>query len=297
DNAFAKIADGVAKARAKISALKGDMKDGLAGVRDGLDGADPTIADVQEAMASIDENRGKSDYTGTLGKLVNDPQLADSIEEGTDSAREGLSSFGRFKSYLGLRTEFNVFARSPRFYVSAEVRARTDKFYLVELEKGPLGGYPTDQISDRTGVPEYYRYQEIGDKLRFTVQFGKTFGNWFQIRGGIKESTFGFGADMLLREGRLKLSADMFGSYQYTPRIKLAGALSVFRSIYVIAGIDDALNKPGYLSIVKGNTDVPIQFDKVRYGRDYFLGAELHFDDADLSMLLRIYGALLIGLL
>jgi hypothetical protein len=42
---------------------------------------------------------------------------------------------------------------------------------------------------------------------------------------------------------------------------------------------------------------VPIQFDKVRFGRDYFLGAELHFDDADLSMLLRVYGALLVGLL
>jgi hypothetical protein len=65
----------------------------------------------------------------------------------------------------------------------------------------------------------------------------------------------------------------------------------------VIAGVDDVLTTPGYLSIVKGNTDVPTQFDEVRYGRDYFLGAELHFDDADLSMLLRVYGALLIGLL
>jgi hypothetical protein len=35
----------------------------------------------------------------------------------------------------------------------------------------------------------------------------------------------------------------------------------------------------------------------VRYGRDYFIGAALHFDDADLSTLLRVYGALLVGLL
>src|SRR5690606_13252213 len=161
----------------------------------------------------------------------------------------------------------------------------------------PLGDFPDDTISDATGVPDYYRHQVIRDGIRYTLQFGKTFGNWFQVRGGIKESTFGFGADMLLREGRLKFSADMYGSYRYTPRIKLAGALAVFRSIYIIAGIDDVLNEPRYLSIAKGNTDVPIQFDEIRYGRDYFLGAELHFDDADLSTLLRVYGALLVGLL
>jgi hypothetical protein len=273
------------------------MTDGLAGVRSSLDDADPTIADIQEVLVSIDENRGKPDYTGTLGKLVNDPQLADSIEEGTESAREGLGSFGRFKSYLGLRTEFNVFSRAPRFFVTAEVRARTDKFYLVELEKGPLGGFPEGTITNVAGSPDYVRHQEIHDKIRFTVQFGKQFGNRLQVRGGIKESTFGFGVDMLMGQGRLKLSADAYGGFTQIPRVKLAGALEVFRSLYLIAGIDDAINTPGYLTIQKSNSDVPIQFDQIRYGRDYFLGAQLQFNDADLAMLLRVYGALLVGLL
>jgi hypothetical protein len=71
----------------------------------------------------------------------------------------------------------------------------------------------------------------------------------------------------------------------------------VFRSIYVIAGIDDALTSPGYLSIHPDPSDVPIRFDEVRFGRDYFFGATLHFDDAVLAVLLRVYGALLVGLL
>jgi hypothetical protein len=102
---------------------------------------------------------------------------------------------------------------------------------------------------------------------------------------------------MLMGQGRLKFSTDLFGGYSRTPRLKLAGALEVFRSVYLLAGVDDALNHPGYLNIEKGNTDVPIQFDEVRYGRDYFLGAQLQFNDADLAMLLRVYGALLVGLL
>lgn len=296
DRTLDRVGDGVATARKRIAELQVDLREGMANVRSGMDGIDEPADDFAELVVAVNEGRG-DDYKGTLGRLVNDPSLADSIEEATDSAREGVGSFSRFKSWLGLRTEFNIFSRQPRFYVTAEVRARTDKFYLVELERGPLGDVPDDEISDAVGVPEYARHQVIKDGLRYTLQFGKTFGNWFQIRGGVKESTFGFGADMLLREGRLKFSADLYGAYQYVPRVKLAGALAVFRSIYLIAGIDDVLNEPGYLRINKGNTDVPIQFDQVRYGRDYFLGAELHFDDADLSTLLRVYGALLVGLL
>lgn len=296
DRTLDRVAGGVSTARTRIAELQVDLRDGMANVRSGMDGIDEPVDDFAELVAAVNEGRG-DDYKGTLGRLINDPSLADTLEEGTDSVRSGTSGFSRFKSWLGLRVEWNVFASKPRFFVTAEVRARTDKFYLVELERGPLGDFPDDTISDATGVPDYYRHQVIRDGIRYTLQFGKTFGNWFQVRGGIKESTFGFGADMLLREGRLKFSADMYGSYRYTPRIKLAGALAVFRSIYIIAGIDDVLNEPRYLSIQKGNTDVPIQFDQIRYGRDYFLGAELHFDDADLSTLLRVYGALLVGLL
>ena len=295
DKTLGRVQRGIDAARKQMAELTVSLHDGTDKIRSGMEGIDKPVDDFAELMATIDEGRG-SGAQGTLGRLINDPSIADSIEEGTDSLREGTSSFSRFKSWLGLRTEFNVFARQPRFYVTAEVRARTDKFYLVELERGPLGDVPNDQLSDAIGTNAWTRRQEIHDGLRFTVQFGKTFGNWFQVRGGIKESTFGFGADVLMRDGRLRLSADMFGSYQYIPRVKLAGALAVFRSIYVIAGVDDVLNQPGYLNISKGD-DVPIQFDKVRYGRDYFLGAELHFDDADLSMLLRVYGALLVGLL
>jgi phospholipid/cholesterol/gamma-HCH transport system substrate-binding protein len=294
--AFDRIERGVSAARKQMAELEVTLRDGLKATREGLDGADPMIDDLRETMIAIDEGRGDGPE-GTLGRLVNDPGIADTLEEGTEAAREGVGGFARFKSWLGLRIEFNWFSKQPRFFVTAEVRARTDKFYLVELEKGPLGDFPDDDLSDAVGVPDYTRHQQIRESLRFTVQFGKTFGNWFQVRGGLKESTFGFGADVLVNSGKLRFHGDLYGGFTRTPRLKLASALEVFRSVYLIAGIDDALTPPGYLNIRKGNTDVPIQFDQVRYGRDYFLGASLHFDDADLSLLLRVYGALLIGLL
>jgi hypothetical protein len=38
-------------------------------------------------------------------------------------------------------------------------------------------------------------------------------------------------------------------------------------------------------------------FNKVRYGRDYFFGTTLVFSDADIAVLIRLYGALLVALL
>src|SRR5689334_7175785 len=113
----------------------------------------------------------------------------------------------------------------------AEIRARNDKFYLVELEKSALGGVLVDALADAAGTTSYTRAQEIHDKLRFTAQFGKQF-RFLQIRGGIKDSTFGFGADALLSDGRLRFSADLFGSFERTPRLKVAASYAVLRSIF-----------------------------------------------------------------
>lgn len=284
------------QARKGITEGKVALLQGLRDARSGLDGADEEIDKAAELVAAIDEGSG-ADWKGTLGRLVNDPTLADELYDASESGREAAGSFYRFKSWLGMRMEVGVFSRQPRFYAIAELRARTDKFYLVELEKGPLGGAPIDSVAEVTGAGTYTRYQEIRDTLRFTAQFGKQIGP-FSIRGGLKDSTFGMGFDVLVGSSRLKLSADVFGGFSRTPRVKVAAALAVFRSIYILAGIDDAFNTPGYLQINTGlGQEVPTQFSEVRYGRDWFLGASLHFDDADLSTLLRVYGALLVGAL
>ncbi len=294
-SALARWSDGVTRARASIADAQQGIGQGFRDARTGLDRLDEPVAQMAEVMGTIDRGEG-DDWRGTLGRMVNDPTLGEDIEDATVAAKEASAGLSRFKSWLGARIELGANSRQFRFYASAELRARNDKFYLVELERSALGGIPSDTLVDVANANSYTRRQEIRDKLRFTAQFGKQFG-FMQVRAGLKDSTFGIGADMLLMDGRLRLSADMFGSFYPTPRVKLAGAFAVFRSIYILAGVDDALNEPGELDIITGNTTVPQWFEKLTYGRDYFVGAALHFDDADLATLLRVYGALLVGLL
>lgn len=285
---LANLDDASAEAKDLVATAKSELTQTGSAIRGKLDRLDGVINNTESITRKIDEDKG------TLGRLVNDPELGTSIADFTDDARDAVAGLNRFKSWIGGRVELDAFSRDFRFYASAEIRARADKFYLVEFERGPLGGLPHDALSEVVNSADYTRTVQIQDQLRFTFQFGKQLGP-IALRGGIKDSTFGVGADGVVLDGRLKLSADAYGSFTATPRLKLAGALAVFHSVYVLAGIDDALNRPGYLRVLSGNPGAPQVLDHLRYGRDYFVGTSLQFTDEDLAVLLRVYGAILVA--
>lgn len=291
---------GVTSARRQMRDFKQGLHDGLADARDGMDRVDPTLKNLADYTEAINTGHA-DDWRGTLGKLINTPDLADTLEDGTETVRDGAASLNKFRSWLGLHAEWYVYSRTSNVYLTAEIRARNDKFYYIELERGPLGGVPVEDLAQVPGTTpaggQYTKSVTISDTLRFSAEFGKTFFGHLQLRGGIKESTPGLGADILLNEGRLRISTDLFGSFTDTPRLKIMASLEVFRSLYVLGGVDDVLNSPGYLPVLAGNTPVPNDFGGLRYGRDYFLGASLRFNDADLATIIRVYGAMIVGLL
>jgi phospholipid/cholesterol/gamma-HCH transport system substrate-binding protein len=285
--------DASLEAKSLVSSAKQELEQTGSALRGKLDKLDGVIANTESITAKIDSERG------TLGRLVNDPVIADNVEQITDDAKGFLGTLFGLRAYVGLRSEYNVFAKLARHYVTVELHTRPDKYYLIELEKGPRGGYPETSLSfDPTVDPNnWIRKTVIEDKIRFTFQFAKRFG-WLTLRYGIKESTGGIGADTALTFGghALRLSADVFdASFDTYPRIKLALAFEVFRHLYILGGVDELLNDPEKLTIVKGASDVPIQFDTFRYGRDYFAGAMLRFNDEDLAALLTVGGSAISG--
>jgi phospholipid/cholesterol/gamma-HCH transport system substrate-binding protein len=286
DDASAEAKDLVATARSELT------QTGTA-IRGKLDKLDGVINNTESITRKIDEDKG------TLGRLVNDPAIADNVEEITDQAKGFLGTLFGLKAYVGLRSEYNVGAGLLRHYISVELHTRPDKFYLVELEKGPRGAYPDVTLTfDPTVDPNHWiRRTVIQDSIRFTFQFAKRF-SWLTLRYGLKESTGGVGADadLVWFDRDLRLSMDVFdASFDQYPRVKLTAAYEVFRHIYVLGGVDELLNAPRSLPIVKGDSGVPIQFDTFRYGRDYFVGGMLRFNDEDLSALLAVGGSALGG--
>lgn len=286
DDASAEAKDLVATAKSELTQTGGKL-------RDKLDKLDGVIGNTESITRKIDEDKG------TLGRLVNDPAIADNVEQITDDAKGFLGTLFGLKAYVGLRSEYNVFAGLLRHYITVELHTRPDKFYLIELEKGPRGDYPDVTLTfDPTVDPNHWiRKTIISDRVRFTFQFAKRF-SWLTLRFGLKESTGGVGADADLRwfDRDLRLSADVFdASFDTYPRVKLTAAYEVFRHLYVLGGVDELINDPSTLQIVKGTSSVPIQFDTFRFGRDYFLGGMLRFTDEDLTALLTVGGSAVAG--
>lgn len=286
--------DAITRARTQIADAREGLTTALADARAGFDRVDTTLADLDEVVTAIDEGHG-DDFKGSLGRMINDPGLANTLDDFSGDLAEGAAGLVRFRSWLGGRAEVSLRDGEVRTYAIAELYTRTDKFYLIEFSYSGLGDAPQSTLADAAGSPEFTRTQEIRDRFRLTAQFGKRIG-FLRGRAGLKDSTPGIGVDALFFDGRLRLSSDLFGSFDRPPRLKVAGAFAVFRSIYILAGVDDVLNAPGELPIRTGNTPVPKVFETVKFGRDYFLGASLHFTDAELATILRFYGALIGGL-
>ncbi|HEX7596975.1 MAG TPA: mammalian cell entry protein, partial [Polyangia bacterium] len=117
------------------------------------------------------------------------------------------------------------------------------------------------------------------EKLRISFMFGKRWGP-FQARFGIKESTGGVGADLFLLNDHLMLSADVYDtrSNKY-PRAVGRGYLAVYKKyLYIGGGVDDVLNYTRTKGAAGGFFD-------------WFLGAQLVFNDEDLKTLLLFGGA------
>jgi phospholipid/cholesterol/gamma-HCH transport system substrate-binding protein len=289
---LARVDDAITRARRQMADIKNGIHDGLAGARDGMDRIDPTLQQMSDIVEAVNEGRG-DDYKGKLGRLVNNGDLADDIEDITGAVESGAHSLTPFRSWLGIRVEWDIFSGEPNYYVTAQLESHNDRFYYIELEKGEGGGIPSDQLHDVAQQGIFNRSITLEEQLRVTAQIGKRFG-WLQLRGGLKESEFGIGADVLLGGGALKLSFDAYtDAFFNVPDLKIAAAYEVLHSLFIVAGVTDALTHPGELPIELGNSPEPTYFSSVRYGRDYFLGATLHFTDADITNMARIYGNLL----
>jgi phospholipid/cholesterol/gamma-HCH transport system substrate-binding protein len=281
--------DASAEAKVLVTSAKQELETTGTALREKLDKIDGVITNTESITDKIDDEKG------TLGVLVNDRTIADNVEEITSDAKGFLGTLFGLKTYVGLRSEYNVVSRLARHYVSVELHTRPDKYYLIEIEKGPRGRYPdVELIHDPTVDPDnWIRRSVIQDKIRFTFQFAKRFA-WATLRFGLKESTGGVGADFDLGVGgrSLRLSADVFeATFDDLPRVKLAAMFEVIRHVYVLGGVDELLNTPETLNIIQGTSGVPVQFDKFHYGRDYFFGAMLRFNDEDLAALLTVGGS------
>jgi phospholipid/cholesterol/gamma-HCH transport system substrate-binding protein len=269
---------------------------------------------------------------GTVGKLLKDDSIANNVNDITGDAADFVRSITRLQTIVGIHEEYAWDAQSYKTYLTLKLQPRPDKFYYLELVDDPRGSRSYNHTTQVTSVtnPAVGAQPNGGTNptilntdnyvrtpaLRFTFEFAKRI-EWRGIgitgRLGIKESTGGGAVDFDFWKQRIALSFDLFDftSEKY-PRLKMMGAIEVYKHLWVLGGIDDLINDPvnsgpgtgagptttknypnGDPAIASCGPATPRGW--CTGGRDYFFGARLTFNDDDLRALLTVGGTALSG--
>jgi phospholipid/cholesterol/gamma-HCH transport system substrate-binding protein len=249
---------------ASLNGVVGENRDNLKvtveNIKEASKSAEMALASVENAARKIDKGEG------TIGKLVNDDSMYNNIDSAAKGITDYTSRIERLKTTLGFRSEYMF----PEFknYFTFELKPRMDQYYVLELVSDPFGKYSrTETITTPPGnavVTETFE-----DKLKFSIEFAKRYGN-LAFRMGLIESTGGVGADYYAFDDRIKFSIDAWNSNSNelnNERTHLKATVNYHLNnvLFVNAGYDNFLNV---------------------YRASPFLGIGLRFTDDDVKYLM-----------
>jgi phospholipid/cholesterol/gamma-HCH transport system substrate-binding protein len=242
-------------------------------VKEGIENINSASKKLKDTLGSLDVVAKRvEDSEGTIGKLINEDTTYDKINETFTGINNFLNRAERFKTFVEFRSEYLSEPSEFKHYLNLKLQPNQDKYYFLEIVDDPEGSMDiTDKIvTTQVGVnpPETtITHEEITkDKLKFSVGIAKRYYN-LVLRGGIIESTGGFGFDYYFFNDGLKFSFDAYDfNNDDSAHLKAALKLKFLKHIFVTAGYDD---------FIKHDKDP-----------SYFYGAGFSFSDEDLKYLL-----------
>lgn len=284
-------------ARVSVASLSGmvgrhdsTVDEAVESVRRSLERLDATLESAQVVAKGIEQGEG------SVGKLLRDEELADSIAHTAKEATAFVDRLTGLKIEMGMRTEGHlqpqVGGTSPVFSAKHTIGAKimpanSSRYYGVDAVSEPRGHVTRNierEIIDGTAVSTIT--ETWSDKLRLNAYLAQRWGP-ATFRVGLFESTGGVGADLDIIPGSLSLRADAFDFMPVTggaPRVRTMLRYSFLNHFDLYAGADDLLNSanPGALRDPQGLLTGP--------GRSFFLGGGFHFSDEDIKAILVATG-------
>lgn len=211
---------------------------------------------IKSAVASLEDisqqvNRGE----GSLGKLVKDDRLYESINKAAEGVNRTISAVERFRTFITLQADYLAKPKDGKGSFSVTLQPRPDKYYILGVVSDPVGSIKTTETVTSPGNG-YIKEEVIKKRMEFTAQFAKRFGD-AAVRVGLTENTFGMGGDYFFNDDRGKVTADIWDfsndeQNSKNPHAKVGVEHFIFKNIFLSAGVDNILNKKwrgGYVGL------------------------------------------------
>ena len=244
---------------------KSTLRGAMSQVQASLQKLDGALASVQSITAKVDSGQG------SLGKLVNDEQLVESVTTFIDESSRFVSRLTRLQFQVAMRSEYYFQDAVSKNYFELKMRPRPEKYYLLQLVDSPARSTSiVDRVtttSQNGGAPVIVSEseREVRDRFLVSLQFAKRF-HFLTGRVGILENSGAIGLDADFFDQRLNIFTDLFDFEEgRNPRLRARAHYEFFTHLYIAAGIDDVFN---------------------RGEADYFVGGGIRFNDDDLAAIL-----------
>lgn len=265
-----------------IGQSSGDLQAGLGTLQGTLSRLQSTLDSLNYSLQNIQDITDKvNEGEGTVGKLINDPSIADRTDRILADAEEYTNSLSRLKTIVQLRSSYYVKNNQFKNVVGLKLQPALDKYYLIQLVDDFRGTSTVvrDDVNTTQSDSQDPTYRETRVTTTDDFKFSAQLARGWQIspsmmlfgRFGIMESSGGVGADLYLTEGYdFKIQTDLFDfGRNINPRVRARATYEFFEFAYIMGGIDDVMNEDQ---------------------RDYFFGIGLEFNDEDLKALVSTTG-------
>lgn len=203
-----------------------------------------TMTRLDSAMKNVDEITGKINRgEGTIGRLVNDEETVEELNTAIEGVNGFLDTAGKTQTSLDFHSDYLGNLGLTKTTVGIRLQPGIDRYYYLGIVDDPAGVVEeTDTKTITNGGPatNVNEVRTYKSKVKFNAQFAKTFWD-FTVRGGLIENSGGVGVDYDIFRNKLKLSVEAFDFGHLNLRAQLQ--YSVWKGIYVLGGVQDALDK------------------------------------------------------
>jgi len=227
----------------------------------------PAIKNTFDTLSDVSSRISKGE--GSLGKLIKDERLYNSISKAAEGIDRTVSAVERFKTYISFQTEYLTKPQDAKGYFYVTLQPKPDKYYILGVVGDPVGSVTTkERIRKIEGVKTTYKEETVKKEIQFTAQFAKRYKD-IALRIGLTENTFGIGGDYFFNGDKGKVTADIWDFSNdeegaRNPHVKIGVDYFLFKNLFISAGVDNVLNS------------------KWRGG---YAGVGLRFEDEDLKYL------------
>lgn len=187
-----------------------NLRENISGLKDLLLKTEESLKLLNDALEKL--NKGE----GTLGKLIQDPELINRTEETVNEIQKIVKPVSSLRLNMGLKAEY--FAKSELFKgtLSFALWPSSNKFVLAQIVHDPWQ-----------------------DRFTYSAQGGLRWGA-FAPRAGILESEFGVGLDFFTFNDRLVFTFEGFDfNREPRPRFRAWTSFVATRYIHFLLGWDD----------------------------------------------------------